>query len=483
MTRRMRLGLAALFLLSLVAAVPASADRTMETGIEDNTQLFNPSLANSVVPQWKALGVDVVRVAARWNRLAPAAASPVKPAGFNSANPNDSHYNWTELDAGLAKLQANGLGAQILIPLSGPLWASERPSLKIPEYKPKATEFANFATAVAQRYRGKVRRLLVGNEPNQRFFLQPQLQCSGRKCVDYSPYHYRKMLTAAIPKMRRAAPGVKLIIGELAPIGSTVRNKNSSLKPLAFLRGLGCVDKRFKPIRTGLCRGFKPVPRADGFGFHPYQVKAAPNARQRDPDLVKLGDLPKLFSTLDLMTRQRRLFSSTGKFNLYLTEFGYETNPPDRSNGVSAALQARYLQQGWYIAWSTARVKSISQYVWRDEPLKREGPGRRAYGGFQSGLLFEDNTPKPSLAVFPNPFFIDVRAKIFWGQIRPGGGHRLTIKRETSAGSGNFATVSSVLTDSRGYWKRKLTPRRRSNYVYEYATSTGVARSAIVHVP
>ena len=316
----------------LAGAVPAAhADGTLELSIEDNNVLFNPADAAATVPKWKALGVDSVRLAARWNRIAPSVISTNKPGGFNGANPSDSRYKWAELDNAISVLNANGLKAMILIPNSGPLWASEKPALHIPEFKPKPDEFSAFAQAVVKRYRARgVQRYLLGNEANQSFFLKPQLECKRGKCTDFSPSHYRKMLLAAYPKVKALQPGAQFLIGELAPIGSTVRNSKSSLKPLAFLRGLGCLDKSFKKITTGPCKGFKPA-KGDGFGFHPYQVKQPPSAKQTDPDLVKLGDLDKLFKTLDKLTGAGRLKASTGRFNVYLTEFGYETRPPTRA--------------------------------------------------------------------------------------------------------------------------------------------------------
>ena len=45
----------------------------------------------------------------------------------------------------------------------------------------------------------------------------------------------------------------------------------------------------------------------------------------------------------------RALPARTGGLPLYLTEFGYQTNPPDPL-GVSSAHQAAYLNESEYIA-------------------------------------------------------------------------------------------------------------------------------------
>jgi hypothetical protein len=418
---RRLLALAVLGLLALAPAV-AQADPAAELSIEDNNVMFSPA-APVAAAQWKALGVDTVRIAARWNRIAPAVNSPAMPARFNPADPNSPGYAWGELDYAIKTLTTAGLKPEILIPLSGPLWASANPAFGLPEYKPRPEQFSAFAQAVVRRYAPRgAGRFLLGNEPNQSFFLKPQLECRGRNCTDYAPSHYRRMLLAAYPAAKAIAPGAQFLIGELAPIGSTVRNPRSSLKPLAFLRGLGCLDKDFRAVTARAnpnCAGFRAA-IGDGFSFHPYQVKQPPAAKQSDPDLVKLGDLPKLFATLDKVTAKGRLRATTGRFNVYLTEFGYETNPPDGKFGVSPALQAQYLQQGAYIAWATPRVKLFSQYVWRDEVNP---------GGFASGLLFANGRPKPSLTTFPAPIFYDPEKKRLWGQVRPGGATKVTILR------------------------------------------------------
>ena len=54
---------------------------------------------------------------------------------------------------------------------------------------------------------------------------------------------------------------------------------------------------------------------------------------------------------------------------LWLTELGYQSNPPDRLLGVSPALQASYIAAcRLQAAWATPRVDLLIQYLYRDEP-------------------------------------------------------------------------------------------------------------------
>ena len=73
--------------------------------------------------------------------------------------------------------------------------------------------------------------------------------------------------------------------------------------------------------------------------------------------------------------------ATTRRFNLYIDEFGYQTNPPDKAAGISLTQQDQWLQRGAYQAWRNPRVKLFSQYLWRDEPRSLNS----TFGGWQSG--------------------------------------------------------------------------------------------------
>ncbi|MCX6386355.1 MAG: hypothetical protein NTV40_06965 [Solirubrobacterales bacterium] len=470
--------------LVVAAAAPgaASADPTLEVGIEDNNVLFKDPNPAPTIARWKALGVDNVRVMAIWGRIAPSPTAANKPIGFIAANNLSAGYQWGPLDRAVDLIRKNGMTISLTFLNFGPLWASEKPALGDPTYKPKPSEFAAFAYAGARRYRGKIKRVLVGNEPNQRAFLKPQFECKGSRCVAVAAHHYRRMVLAAVPAIRTADPDVDVLIGDLAPIGGATANALASTRPLPFLRDLGCVDSAFKPITTGLCKNFVAA-SADGFGYHPYQVKQPPAAVQKDKELVKLGDLDRLFGALDRLTADGRLNVAGGtretKMDLYLTEFGYETNPPDLFNGVTPSLQSRYLQQSAYIAWATPRVKLIAQYVWRDEPITI-APNGKLVAGFQSGLLFVDGSDKPSLASFANPLFADFNPKKgghqrVWGQARAGGAHVITLER-SAPGSPVFAPVAVRTTTESGYW----TVVRRVVYGERYRASYKAEGGSVV---
>jgi hypothetical protein len=286
---------------------------------------------------------------------------------------------------------------------------------------------------------------------------------------------------AAYPAIKAADPVSQVLIGELAPIGRDLAGSRASLKPLPFMRAFGCVDAAYRPLRTGECRGFRPA-TADGFAYHPHGVKNGPSDPNPDLDEAQIADLPRLFATLDRLTGARRILVSTGKpLDLYLTEFGYQTFPPDVAVGVTPTLQARYLQQAAYLTWRNPRIKNVTHYEWEDEPIRYLGPGAKAFSGWQSGLFYADGEPKPAAQAFANPFWIDPRpggrSARLWGQVRPGGAHAVSVQKRP-AGSAAWVTVARLRTNGSGYWAKIVPLGARAEYRYRYDAGTSGAATS-----
>jgi hypothetical protein len=468
------------FLLVLVlaaglglAAAPASfADRNAELLFEDGS-LLNPAAASTspgLVNTWRNnLGVDWVRIQAFWGAVSPDQFGTTKPAGFNVANAFDPRYNWADLDRAVNVATAGGLKVMLTVHQCGPRWASSEPSNSQACWKPNAALFGQFASAVATRYRNQVSRYALGNEGNEKVFIAPQTQCrrSGRKtvCERLAANLYRNYVNVGVPAIKRADPGSQVIIGELAPIGA-IGKTAGNLAPLAFIRQMWCRDDRWRRIRTGGCKSFK-APVGDGFGYHPYQVRSRPQAHQRNPNLAKLGDIKRLLGVLDRASHRR--------FNLYISEYGYETNPPDFKNGVSRTQQNRYLQESAYVVWAARRVKLFSQYLWRDD---------KELNGFQTGLLTNDGSAKPSLASFPHPFFIDLakgrRKAVIWGQVRPDGVSQVRVLQQRGAAA--FTPYLTLNLDRLGYFSARRSLPRNSNYKFDYQRGGQTFTSDTFHV-
>ena len=452
----------------------AAADRRMDVSIMDDQLLLGApqQKINRHMATFRKLGVDRLRVSAFWHQLAPAADSRVKPAGFDGANMKDPRYNWAPLDRVIAAAVANKLRIMVSITTPAPIWATGNSTRPNPLWRPNATEFGAFAEAVATRYAAYVDHWAISNEPNQGGWLQPQ---SDRKGL-VAPHLYRAMVLAAYPRIKRADPDSTALVGELASSGRAGRGRRTPIRPLIFLREMACRDARYRPIRSGRCSGFKPIP-IDALGHHPYQFFFPPSLPSQNRNDAAIGDTRRLLRVVDRLVRLGGLDPRQGRrINVSYTEFGYQTNPPDPFAGVRLHTQVRYLQQAAYIAWRAPRVRELNQFRLTDGAL--DGSGVTRFREFQSGLVFRSGRHKPAYRIFPSPFVIS--GNRFWGQARPGGRHTVRVQR-TSRRGGRFTTVAQVRTSGRGYFSFNLPGRRSGFYRYVY-TDGPRGRSGTIHV-
>ena len=69
-----------------------------------------------------------------------------------------------------------------------------------------------------------------------------------------------------------------------------------------------------------------------------------------------------------------------------MTEYGYETSPPDPTSLFTPAQQAQYMGWSTYLAHSQPGTRMFAQFLLRDiEPQ----PGR-GWRDFQTGLFFDN---------------------------------------------------------------------------------------------
>lgn len=431
---------AALLLLLALAAPAARAAADLEVGLEDERiMLDSPGRAEPVARQWARLGADAVRIHARWR----------------------DRRDLAGLDAAVNAAQAAGLKVQLTI--TGRV------------HRPDPRRYARFAGEVARRYRGRIVRYLIWNEPNIQGWLRPQARCRRGRCVPVSPHLYRALARAAVPAVHAADPGATVLVGELAPIGDALTSSRSTVAPLRFLRALACVDRALRPVTRGRCARFRPV-AADGFGHHPHGQHASPTNVSSNPDWAKIAELGRVLRLLDRLTGARRMLAPGGRFDLWLTEFSYQTDPPDRDDGVRLARQASWLQLAAYRAWRDPRIRSLTLYQWEDEPTYTRNPGGSPFAGWQSGLRFADGRPKPALRGVRVPFVVDRDRGRVWGQVRPGGAHTVTLQRR---GPDGWAPLGGpIATDERGAFLMPVDLRTgdRLRYVTETGGRSGAAR-------
>ena len=92
---------------------------------------------------------------------------------------------------------------------------------------------------------------------------------------------------------------------------------------------------------------------------------------------------------IDVLEREvTRLY---GRIPIWVTEYGYQTNPPDSVFGVSWARQADYLEEAFAIAEDDPRITIMLWFLLRDEPDVTR---------WQSGLISAGGVRKPAFAAF-----------------------------------------------------------------------------------
>jgi hypothetical protein len=109
--------------------------------------------------------------------------------------------------------------------------------------------------------------------------------------------------------------------------------------------------------------------RFDAYDHHPYGRGEAPGAPPAGHSQITLANIG------DLTDEVARLWAPK---RLWIGEYGYETNPPDNSFGVSPTLQAEYVPQAYGLARANPSVDLMIWFLLRDE---------KKPAGWQSGFL------------------------------------------------------------------------------------------------
>ena len=358
---------------ALVMPTSASASNSMLLGLFDDAVTLDPNANN--FPILQSVHVQVIRMTLTWGgRGGVANNQPAHPA-----DPSDAAYDWSRYDQAVER--ANAAGIQLLLTIVGtPAWANGG---KPPQYPPdSAGDLQAFAYAAAERYSGtfldtatgrvlpRVGLWLAWNEPNNPVFLLPQFTLSGGKWTMAAPAAYARICNAVYSGVHAAGGPEQVACGATAPRGSnSPTSARPSISPLAFLRSA----KSFG-LRT-----------FDAWAHHPYYGNPSDTPATRTPgSAIELGNIDELVSTVTVLY---------GNKPIWITEYGYQTDPPDRFFGVSWTNQAAYLKQAYEIARANPRIGLFTWFLLKDSPSPN---------GWQSGLITAAGHEKPSFATFAN---------------------------------------------------------------------------------
>lgn len=476
MSRQISIGVV-FALLALVCAAPATASPSMTLGIDDDALMqYNPNTGAQTAAEWQANGVRQSRLMLNWTRIAPSPLSSNMPAAFDPRDQADPLYNWADLDRGVAALRAKKISVSLILSTPMPFWASTQPARRSSSYRPSPSAFADFVHAVATRYKGRVSSYILLNEPNLWLWLTPQVSCKTKSlssCQPASPAIYRALFEAGYSAAKAVDPTTPVWGGALAPAGRTSSDTTKiSLGPLAFLRSMGCVTTKFKPDRkSASCRNFAPL-TMDGVAIHPHTGTRPPTVPASAADSVTIPTMSRLTSAVDRIQSSGGLYNGSvakakrkrSRLDVYIDEYGIQTNPPDTLLGVSAAKQDVYYQQAAYMMWKNPRVKLFGLYLWQDQPV---GVGGLGAGSWQSGMFYVNGRAKLSGVNFAHPFWVDLKkgskTATVWGQARSAPGSPVTIEVKP-ASARNYSLLKVVATNAAGYFSFKTTVKSKRSF-------------------
>lgn len=454
--------------VGMFALAPGAAQARFELGLQDaGFQL--PASNATAQAAYRALGAihgSTIRLTLPWGAVAPGGAT--MPAGFHPANPADPMYNWAAMDLEL-RIAAQRHEQVVLTPLSAPAWAQppgEPAALKKfgGSWDPSAADFRQFIRAAALRYSGRlpdplhpgaklprVRNWEIWNEENLPYDLAaPNLVAE-----------YRDLLNAAYGSIKAVHADSIVAVGGLAPVSFL---PGVSISPLRFAADLMCLRRVGTAfVRGGAC---PHAARFDAFAMHPYTLAATPTKPAYRYDDVLIGDIAKINHVVRAAERLHTVLPRI-RHQIWVTEWSWFTNPPNRTVGDSYPTAARYTAYSMYEMWRA----NVSLIIWF---TVRDLPGRIVDSpGFVNGgaLYTSTGRPKLTLRAFSFPVVASVAHGhgFVWGRAPVSRAVQVVVER--GAGRG---------------WKRIATLRTGSDGVFLLpfrARANGRYRARVAHGP
>jgi len=361
-------------------------------GINDEafTLYGDPTTAFATLRTLKA---QVIRVNLYWggNKWAVAKSRPSDPT-----DPGDPAYDWTIYDR-LVRYATQYNVKVVFSILFTPSWANGGKARTVPPTN--YNDLVNFSYAAAERYSGlwtapqwqqdpsnpttklplpKVNMWTAWNEPNNPAFLTPQYKRVGSTWRVESGFNYAKICNAVMAGVHSPylgpLPDEHVACGVTDPKGNDApATTRASVDPLTFL--------------TAAHKYGMKAP--DVFAHNPYPDIGA----LESPNYVPSGKTRRRVQIGNINNLLKLISQYYGPKHLWITEFAYQTNPPNKHFGVSYAKQAQYLTQSYAIARANPRIDMMLWFLVRDDPTKN---------GWKSGLATATGKKKPSWGAFVN---------------------------------------------------------------------------------
>jgi hypothetical protein len=341
----------------------APAAHAARFGVADDAGKYAEGRAAAYFRQLRALGMSENRISVHFD---PASPRTIKDKAF--------------LDKALPAAQAQRIKVVFHVFALDPLALTATSAA--------ADEYVAFLELVARTY-PQVREYVVGNEPNQPRFWQPQFAPNGRGAAAAA---YAELLARSYDTLKRVNRANRVIGLGLSGRGNDMSyaRSNASTSPVRFLRDLGAAYRA-----SG-----RTLPLMDELGIHPYP--------RSDRDSASAGDVWPRAGLVNVARIKQAFwdaFAGTGQptveqgLKLRVDEIAWQTTVPARSRAAyfgtetasvtseraHAANYAKLIQ----LAACDASISALYFLHLRDDPdLER----------FQSGLYRADGSPRPALA-------------------------------------------------------------------------------------
>ncbi|MBA2522099.1 MAG: cellulase family glycosylhydrolase [Solirubrobacterales bacterium] len=440
------LALLALVALLAVAAPRAEGARNLDIGFADNLYGLQSKSAREF-KLTKTTNADIIRVNMYWSIVA-----PNKPAA--PRDPADPAYDWTKIDTAISGAEANGFDVELTV-TSAPPWAEgpNRPSdfEKFPagSWRPDPAAFADFAHAVAMRYSGKfstggktlpaIEYFEAWNEPNLSTYITPQWEGKTNVAADI----YAKLLNAFYTEVKQVNPDAKIISGGTAPYGDPPGGPNRT-QPIRFYQELLCLNTKNK--KEACPNG--EAPKFDIIAHHPINREDPPTAKADNKGDVEIADFGSLVAVVRAAEKQGTPATS-GKHPVWANEVWWQTDPPDRDEGVSFKTHARWMAQSLYLLWKQG-ASNVTFLQFRDAKYT---PGEFTLASYQTGVYTYQGRRKPSADAVAFPFVTDRQGGglLAWGKAPASG--NLTISAKAGGG---YRKVTSFRVKAGQVFSEKL---------------------------
>lgn len=452
--------------LAFAAATSTAHAAPLVRGFADDVWFTGEPAANA---QWVrntvATGARQVLLEVDWESIEPTAPAP--PA--NPASASAPQYDFSYLDARVREFAGTGLTPVFLV-TDAPRWA-ETPGGPTEfeadgAWEPNVTAFGQMATALASRYSGsypdplnpghtlpRVRYFQAWGEANFSIHLAPQWQNQNGQWVATGPQIYRNLLNAFYAGIKSVHSNNVVISSGFGPYGDAPGactneevGNGCRMPPAMFARDLMCLNgERLKPAAC-------PNPaHFDVLAIDPYEV-SSPTTAAFNVDDVTAPDLGKLTRVLKKAGKTGRALPR-GHKPLWVTEFSYQSNPPNPT-GVSLATQARWLEQSFYIFWREG-VSSVFWYLVRDQA------GDDFNTSYFSGVYFYSGTKKPAFEAYRFPFVVmpHGHAATAWG-IAPRSG-KVAVQHQSGR---KWKTVFTARVRAGSVFTRSVSAKLRGNF-------------------